>query len=118
MKKLLLTLLLLASAGSFTMANPTGGFQDTNRASVSTIQQALKMPDNSFVTIKGNIIKRLSNDEYMFKDSTGSMTIEIDEDKWQGQVINSKDVIEISGEIEKKYNSTKLDVDSITKVNK
>ena len=80
------------------------------------VSKALKMNDNSYVTIQGNLLKRISDDKYLFKDATGTITVEIDDEKWMGQAVNTKDTLELTGEIEKKINSIILEVDSVTKV--
>ena len=46
------------------------------------------------------------------------MTVEIDDDKWMGLFQNANDTVEIVGEIDKKLNTTEIEVDSIRKVTK
>lgn len=112
MKKLFLILSLILLTSSLTFAAQNIGFQDTENNKTS-IAQALKLNGDSYVTIRGNITKRISDDKYLFKDSTGTMTVEIDTEKWAGQSVNLTDIIELTGEIEKKFNSTVLDVDTV-----
>ena len=112
MKNLCLILSLLFMTSSFVVATEHVGFQDGGASKV-TITEALKMNDDSYVTVQGNIVKRISSDKYTFKDSTGTMTVEIDDDKWAGQSVNMTDKLELAGEIEKKFNSTILDVDTV-----
>lgn len=114
MKKFCVILSLLVAFSSCVMAEFVG-FQDNNGTKTS-ITEALKMSDNSYVTVQGNIVKRLSEDKYQFKDSTGTMTVEIDKDKWGGISVNTQDKLELTGEIEKKFNSAILDVDTVTKI--
>jgi len=116
MKNLLLILCLILTTSTYCLANQIG-FQD-GCSSVLTIFQALKLQDDSYVTIQGNILKRISDDKYIFKDSTGTITVEIDEDKWGGQSVNTNDKLELTGEIEKKFNTTILDVQSVKKLSK
>ena len=113
MKKLFIVALL----GFFSVSNVfAAGFNgQTNKTSVT---EALKRPDDSYVTIEGNIVKRLSSDKYLFKDSTGTITVEIDNEKWGNTDVSEKDILELSGEIERKFNSVHLDVDTIKKLNK
>ena len=82
----------------------------------TTAAEAVKLPDDSYVTIRGNILKKLSSDKYTFKDSSGTITVEIDSDKWGNIEANEKDILELSGEIERKPNSVYLDVDTVKKV--
>ena len=84
----------------------------------TTIIEALKQPDDSYVKVEGSIIKKLSSDKYLFKDSTGTMTVEIDNEKWGNMDVSEKDKLELTGEIERKSNSIHLDVDTFKKLNK
>lgn len=56
--------------------------------------------------------------KYLFKDATGSMTVEIDNEKWGNTDVSEKDTLELSGEIERKFNSVHHDIDTIKKLNK
>ena len=120
MKKLTAFLLLLLSTSGIVFAHSSkGGFYDENSlARKTTVREALKLQDNSYVTLKGNITKRISGDTYLFEDSTGTITIEIDANKWMGQIANKKDYLEISGEIERNFNAVKIDVDNVRKLPK
>lgn len=56
------------------------------------------------------------DEEYMFKDSTGKIVIEIDDEDWGGLTVGPKDTVEISGEIDRDFKKMKLDVFKIRKV--
>ena len=115
MKKFLSVLMLVGvSAGIVFAAH--GGFKDSAAVKKSNIAEVLKMNNNAYVSIQGNIVKRLSDDKYTFKDLTGTMTVEIDDDKWGGVSADTQDKLELVGEVEKKYNTTELDVDSVRKL--
>ncbi len=118
MKKLLGLFTLMAVFAGVAMADLNEGFKDNSIVKKATVAEALKMNDDSNVTVKGNITKKLSDDRYLFKDSTGTMTVEIDKDRWSGVSADTKDILELSGEIEKKNNFTRLDVDTVRKANK
>ena len=116
MKKLLAsTLTLLAFCGCAFAG--TNGFRDGISA-VLTVSEALKLNDNSYVTIRGTVVDRLSDDEYTFKDSTGTITVEIDNDKWLGHNYKVNEKLELTGEIEKDTNKTRLDVHKIKRIKK
>ena len=83
-----------------------------------SVIEALKRPDDSYITVEGNIVKKISSDKYLFKDATGTMTVEIDNEKWGNTDVSEKDTLELSGEIERKFNSIHLDVDTVKKLNK
>lgn len=81
-----------------------------------TVAQAIQMRDDSKVTLRGYIIQHLGKDKYLFEDSTGKVTVEIDDDNWQGLTVGAKDLVEIYGEVDKDWNSVEIDVDRIRKV--
>jgi uncharacterized protein (TIGR00156 family) len=84
-----------------------------NQNNCINIKDVIKMKDNSYITIQGNIIKKISDDKYILKDSTGTMIVEIDEEKLKGININQNNKVELTGELEKDFNGIMLDVDSI-----
>lgn len=123
MKKTLAAI-LLASCLAFALPSnaetpfpPRGGFKDSV-AIVSTVKEAKEMNDDTYVTLRGNIEKRIKGDHYMFRDATGTIEIEIDDDKWHGLTVGPEDVVEILGEVDKGWMSTTIDVKSIAKVMK
>ena len=115
MKKFLSILILVGISTSIVFA-ANGGFKDSISPKKSNVAEVLKMNNNSYVSIQGNITKRLSDDKYSFKDTTGTITVEIDDDKWGGISAGTQDKLELIGEVEKKYNTTELDVDSVRKL--
>ena len=76
------------------------------------------MKDDAMVSLKGNIEKQIKKDKYMFKDATGSMVVEIDKKVWNGQTVSPADTVILTGEIDKDFDKAKLEVDTLTKVNK
>ena len=50
-----------------------------------------------------------------FKDATGEIIIEIDDEDWNGNKVTPEDIIVINGEVDKDVNeTTKIDVDTFT----
>ena len=74
MKKVLAVLLLAGISASVAFA-AQGGFKDSVNPKKSTVAEVLKMNNNAYVSIQGNIIKRISDDKYSFKDSSGTITV-------------------------------------------
>ena len=115
MRKVFSVLLLVGISAGIAFA-AQGGFKDSVTARKSTVSEILKMNNDAYVSVQGNIVKRISGDKYSFKDSTGTMTVEIDDDKWGNVTAGTQDKLELIGEVEKKYNSTELDVDTVRKL--
>ena len=120
MKKLLAATslaLVLGLAGNAMAQQPAsvrGGFQGPG-LTVMTVSEALKLNDDAPVKLSGKIEKSLGNEKYLFKDATGSITIEIDNEDWNGVNATPDTEIVITGEIDKDMlRDAEVDVDMVT----
>lgn len=81
---------------------------------ITTVQEASKMRDDSPVVLQGNIINSLGDEKYTFKDETGEIIVEIDNEDWNGVNVTPENVVQIYGEVDKNiFKRTKIDVNSI-----
>ena len=112
---------LAAQQGGFSGPTATqsqgGGFVGPN-GSNTTVESAKSMRDDAWVTLRGNIVERISDDLYLFKDATGTVNVDIDHKRWNGVTVTPQDLVEIQGEVDKDWNSVEIDVNQITKVAK
>lgn len=112
---------LAAQQGGFSGPTATqsqsGGFVGPNGSS-TTVESAKSLRDDTWVTLRGNIVERISDDLYLFKDATGSVNVDIDHKRWNGVTVTPQDVVEIQGEVDKDWNSVEIDVKQVTKVTK
>jgi len=92
-----------------------GGFQP-NQASVTTVKQAEEMKDDSWITLRGHIEKQIGDEDYQFRDSSGTMKVEIDHKRWNGVTVTPKDQVELTGELDKDFNAVELDVKQVRKL--
>ena len=90
------------------------GFVDENET-ILTVEQVEDLRDDTFVILEGNIVKSLGDEKYLFKDSTGTIEVEIDDEGWGGQSVGPKDVIKIYGDVDRGIFETEIDVDRIVK---
>jgi len=110
---------LLLAAGIIAAAVPAmaqsadGGFTEVN---VISVEDAKKLNDDAYVVLQGNITDKIGDEKYTFQDKTGSITIEIDDDDWDGVDVTPADMVEIQGEIDKGWTSFEVDVNTISKV--
>lgn len=118
---LMSTPVLAAQTGGFVDPNaPTaqvqkGGFSGPN-GTVATVKQAQDMKDDAWVTMRGNIEKRIGDEDYQFRDATGTMTVEIDHKRWEGQTVGPNDKVELQDKLDKDFNSMELDVKQVRKI--
>lgn len=129
MKKRAALIAMVALATTPVLAAQQGGFVDPNApassakqggfsgsSSVVTVKQAQGMQDDSWVTVRGTIEKRTGDEDYLFRDATGTMTVEVDHKRWEGQTVSPKDTVELTGELDKDNNVIEMDVKQVKKV--
>lgn len=79
--------------------------------------QAKQLADDTDVSLVGNIVKKISHERYEFRDASGSITVEIDDDDWRGLTVNAQDRVRIDGEVEiKRRGGVEIDVDRVVKL--
>ena len=84
--------------------------------SPSTVKQALTLKDDTKVQLRGHVVKAIGDEKYQFRDQTGTITVDIDDDLWNGKAISATKLITISGEVDVDYQPTKrveIDVDAV-----
>jgi uncharacterized protein (TIGR00156 family) len=94
----------LAQSGGFQGSAPPsqGGFTGPG-LDITTVDKALSMRDDTYVMLRGKITRSIGKDKYIFQDTTGELTVDIDKHVWAGQNVTPEDTIEISGEIDKEF---------------
>lgn len=110
MKKLL-TLASLLAVSSVAVAGFTGnnapaqggGFsgQGQQVGVVNTVAKALKAYDDAPVQLTGSIVRQIDSDEFIFRDSTGEIKIDVEDEAWQGQNVGFNDKITIYGKVDR-----------------
>ncbi|MGD9426487.1 YgiW/YdeI family stress tolerance OB fold protein [Pantoea sp. NSTU24] len=104
-----------APAAQTQTTNAQGGFK-ADHTSVVTVKQAEEMKDDSWVTVRGKLEKQIGHEDYLFRDQTGTMKVEIDHKHWNGQTVSPQDNVELTGELDKDFNSVELDVKQVKKL--
>lgn len=113
---------LAASAIALTALGSTAALaQYTGPSATPTYQsvaEVLKNPvDDAQVALAGHLLRKVSNDKYIFSDGTGEIRVDIDHKRFPATPINEKTRIQIRGEVEKDFlESAEIDVDSLTVV--
>lgn len=115
---------LAAEQGGFTGPSSTtqvsstaqaGGFTAPSGA-VTTVANAKSLRDDTWVTLRGKITERISDDLYKFQDASGVINVDIDHKRWNGVTVGPQDTVEIQGEVDKDWNSVEIDVKQIRKI--
>ena len=113
MKEILIALGLALASSVAVADKATGGFTGPDALKVVTVAEALDMRNDSAVKLQGFILRSLGDEKYEFRDDSGTMTIEIDNDDWGGVKASPDVKVELIGEIDKDLLKTTLDVDAV-----
>lgn len=107
------------NAGNYTgPGSAAGDYTGPNAGNVTTVSAAQNAPDDAPVVLVGQVIQKVKGDTYEFRDSTGSIHVEIDHDKWPaGVAVNEKTRVRLYGEVDKELASREIDVDRVEVVN-
>ncbi len=94
-----------------------GGFTGSSETEIVSVLEAKKLGSSVYVKLKGKITSKLGKETYLFKDNTGTVKIEIDDDDWNGVKAGPKDTVIIEGELEREQGGVIVDVDKIQLAN-
>ena len=81
-----------------------------------TVAQAKKLKEDTQVTLRGKIERHVGGENYLFRDASGSIEVEIDSDQWAGQTVAPQDLVEIFGKVEKHFKAVEIDVKKLRKL--
>ena len=75
----------------------------------------MKQPkDDSQVLLRGVIAQKIAPKKYLFRDSTGEITVEIKDKLFPVEPLDEKTQVEIAGEVEKDFRKpVAIDVDML-----
>lgn len=120
MKKLGITIAVVTALGAGIALSAHAQYQGPgSRAAkaaqhgpISNVADVLKHGrDDQRVTLTGHVVKKVGWEKYLFRDSTGEIRIEIDDDVMPTEPFDDKTKVEISGEVEKDFlRSVEIDV--------
>ena len=110
---LALILAPLFSAGAF-----AAGYTGPGAQSVTTVAAANDAADDTPVVLQGFVTKKINNDDkYEFKDASGTITVEIDDEDLPAVAFNDKTKVKLTGEVEKSLMKREIDVDLVEIIN-
>ncbi|WP_287373279.1 NirD/YgiW/YdeI family stress tolerance protein [Prosthecochloris sp.] len=79
----------------------------------ATVAEAKQMNDDTRLSLKGFITGHLRGDHYLFRDSTGEISVEIEDEVWRGIEIGPDTNVILHGELEHESGSLEVEVDRL-----
>lgn len=113
MKNTILTLLAIGGIALFSHNVMATNAAQTNNKPVSKISDVNNLPDDAEVVIQGVIVQNLGDDNYLVKDDSGTVNIEIDEDLIEGNTITPEAMVLITATVDKDDNITSLEAEEV-----
>ncbi|CAM0121833.1 Stress-induced protein YgiW [Stenotrophomonas geniculata] len=83
----------------------------------STVADARAQRDDHPVVLRGTLISKIGDERYQFRDGSGQIEVEIDDEDLPPQAIGADTVVELRGKVDThRFKPTDIDVDHVTVV--
>ncbi|HWV11020.1 MULTISPECIES: NirD/YgiW/YdeI family stress tolerance protein [unclassified Pseudomonas] len=106
--------LVLLFAPLFSTAVMASGYTGPGAVTqVTTVAAALDAADDTPVVLQGQIVKRLQDELYEFKDASGTIHVEIDDEDWPPQAISENATVKLTGEVDRDLMNREIDVEFV-----
>ena len=92
-----------------------GGYTGPSSIDISSVTDVKNMPHDTDVVLEGKIESYQGNEKYLFTDGSDTITLEIDNDVWNGIEVGPNDTVIIYGEVDKKFQRLEIEVERIEK---
>ncbi len=113
MKNTFLSLLAICGIALFSTNAMAADTAKTDTKPVSKISDVSNLPDDAEVVIQGVIVQNLGDDNYLVKDDSGTVNIEIDEDLVDGNTITPEAEVLITATVDKDGDITSLEAEEV-----
>ena len=117
MKRILLATVAVLSASIISLSGASAQYVGSGQAGApannkATVADVLKNGfDDQRVILRGQVLRRIAGDKYIFSDGTGEIRVDIDDDEWPRESITDKTNLEIIGKVDTEWNrSMEIDV--------
>ena len=81
--------------------------------SITTVADAKNAYDDTYVELTGHIVNKVKDETYMFRDDSGDIMIEIDDEDFRGQEVTPETTVTIKGEVDKGWGDVEIEVDMV-----
>lgn len=78
---------------------------------VQNATEAKNAAEDSPVVLEGNIIRQIRDERYIFRDASGEIVVEIDDDIIGNRTVTPRHKVRLAGKVEKEKNGPVMDVD-------
>ncbi len=72
--------------------------------------------DDQFIVLQGKIVEQVGKKDFLFRDASGEIEVEISRRAWHGQEITPNDEVKLFGEVDKSWKKTDIEIHHVEKV--
>lgn len=100
--------------GAAPAGQPAAGYTGPAAQQITTVAEALKAQDDTPILLEGHVTKKLGKELYEFKDATGTIKVDIDDEDLPAGSFNDQTKVRLHGEVDThKTKDTDIDVDRV-----
>ena len=96
------------------MYHDKGGFMPSKEP--TKVVDAETWLDDQVVVLEGKIVKQVGKKDFIFKDDSGELTIEVERKAWHGETVTPNDKVKVIAEVEKSWGKTELEALFVGKI--
>lgn len=78
-----------------------------------SVARVKELPDNTWVTLTGKIVRGLGDNLYLFQDSSDEIKVAITDKAWNGESYNPEIKVKLTGKINLNMHGIQINVDQI-----
>ncbi|MGK9174893.1 YdeI family stress tolerance OB fold protein [Yokenella regensburgei] len=86
------------------------GYRGMEDARSMTVEQAKAMHDGASVSLRGNLVRKIGEDVYEFRDKTGQIEVHIPMAIFDGRQVSPDHLVGISGSLDAKQKPARVKV--------
>jgi uncharacterized protein (TIGR00156 family) len=91
------------------------GYRGMEDARSMTVQQAKTMHDGASVSLRGNLLRKVGEDVYEFRDKSGQIQVHIPMAIFDGRQVSPDELVGISGSLDTKQKPARVKVTHLQK---
>lgn len=91
------------------------GYRGMEDAQGMTVVQAKAMHDGASISLTGNLIKKMGEDKYQFRDKTGTLDVIIPQAVFDDRKLSPDELVAINGTLDKQQKPAVMKVDHFQK---
>ncbi|AIL32327.1 YgiW/YdeI family stress tolerance OB fold protein [Basilea psittacipulmonis] len=91
-----------------------GGFVDP-KAPINKVSESSQWQDDQRIVLVGHIVKQVNKEDYIFRDDSGELQVEIERKAWKGTQVTPEDKVKLFAKVDKSDKKFEVEVKRVVK---